>query len=192
LTDYKGILVTDSVKTPEQVLAFWFEELTIKDWFQPAEGLDEMMRERFASTHLALAGGEVENWRSSPETRLAAVIVLDQFPRNLYRATPLAFATDWIALREAKLAIAAGADLAVADERRAFFYMPFEHAESLEEQDRSVELFTALGNAEYIDFSERHRAVIREFGRFPHRNGYVGRKNTDAELEYLSRPGAGF
>lgn len=182
----------NDVKTPEEVFAFWFKELTRKDWFEKNEALDEAMRKHFAATHLSLARGELDAWRTSPQNRLAAVLVLDQFSRNIYRATPLAFAADWLALREARLAIEAGADLAVTAEERGFFYLPFEHSEVLAEQDRSVELFLALGDADYLDYAERHRTVIRQFGRFPHRNAILGRESTSAELEYLSKPGAGF
>ncbi|MEN3145832.1 DUF924 family protein [Neorhizobium sp. IRAMC:178] len=180
------------IKTPEEVFTFWFRELTRKDWFEKNEALDEAMRRHFAATHLSLARGGLDAWRTSPEDRLAAVIVLDQLSRNLYRGTPLAFATDWLALREARLAIEAGADMAVLPEQRGFFYLPFEHSETLADQDRSVELFALLGDAEYLDYAERHRTVIREFGRFPHRNALLGRESTAAELEYLAKPGAGF
>jgi uncharacterized protein (DUF924 family) len=180
------------IKTPEEVFTFWFKELTRKDWFEKNEALDEAMRRHFAATHLSLARGELDAWRTSPENRLAAVIVLDQLSRNLYRGTPLAFATDWLALREARLAIEAGSDMVVLPEQRGFFYLPFEHSETLADQDRSVELFALLGDAEYLDYAERHRAVIREFGRFPHRNALLGRESTAAELEYLAKPGAGF
>nr|WP_205421216.1 DUF924 family protein [Rhizobium terrae] len=181
-----------NIKTPREVFSFWFKELTRKDWFEKNDALDEAMRRHFSATHLSLARGELDAWRGSPEDRLAAVVVLDQFSRNMYRATPLAFAADWLALREAKLAIEAGADMAVTADERCFFYLPFEHSEVLAEQDRSVELFTLLGDADYLDYAERHRAVIREFGRFPHRNAVLGRESTGAELEYLSKPGAGF
>ncbi len=180
------------IKTPDEVFAFWFGELTRKDWFEKNDALDEAMRKHFAATHLSLARGELDPWRTSPEHRLAAVIVLDQLSRNLYRGTPLAFAVDWLALREARQAIEVGADMAVLPEQRGFFYLPFEHSETLADQDRSVQLFTLLGDADYLDYAERHRAVIREFGRFPHRNALLGRESTAAELEYLARPGAGF
>lgn len=181
-----------TIETPQEILDFWFGRLTRQQWFQSSEAVDNEIGRRFRDTHLALARGEVEQWRDTPEHRLAAIIVLDQFPRNIYRATPLAFATDWMALREARLAVDAGADAAIAAERRAFAYLPFEHSEALEDQQRSVALFEALGDAEYLDYAKRHLAVIREFGRFPHRNAYVGRQTTDAELDYLSKPGAGF
>lgn len=176
----------------QDILEFWFGRLTRQDWFQKSDTLDEEISRRFRDIHLDLARGGVENWRDTPERRLAAIIVLDQFPRNIYRGSPLAFATDWMALREAKLAVGAGADKGVAAEQRAFIYLPFEHSEDLADQERSVELFKALDDGEYLDYAERHLAVIREFGRFPHRNSLVGRQSTDAELDYLSQPGAGF
>ena len=180
------------VKTPKEVYSFWFEQLTRKDWFEKNDALDEAMRRHFAATHLCLARGELDTWRGTPQDRLSAVIVLDQLSRNLYRETPLAFAADWLALREAKLAIEAGADMALGTDERCFLYLPFEHSEVLAEQDRSVGLFTLLGDKEYLEYAERHRSVVREFSRFPHRNALLGRESTAAELEYLSKPGAGF
>ncbi|CCM77224.1 DUF924 family protein [Rhizobium mesoamericanum] len=180
------------VCTPLEVYDFWFEECGRDQWFKATLEFDRDIRGRFRDTHLALSRAVTEEWRSTPNSRLAAVIVLDQFPRNIYRATPLAFATDGLALREAKLALAAGADQQVAPECRTFFYMPFEHCEDLEEQERSVALFKALGDEEYIDYALRHREVIAAYGRFPHRNALVGRPSTPAELEYLAQPGAGF
>ncbi|MFN7169599.1 MAG: DUF924 family protein, partial [Pannonibacter sp.] len=114
--------------TPQEILEFWFGRLTRQDWFQSSDAVDQEIDRRFRTTHLALARGEVENWRDRPEHRLAAIIVLDQFPRNIYRATALAFATDWMALREARLAVDAGADAALSADRRAFVYLPFEHS----------------------------------------------------------------
>jgi len=178
--------------SPKEILTFWFEELRPEHWFKPPPGLDQQCQRRFLATHLALARGIPPLWRETPDNRLAAIIVLDQLPRNIYRASPLAFATDNLALREAKLAIAAGADLAIPAERRCFFYMPFEHAENLSEQVLSVKLFTELADPNYLDFAIRHHEVIRLFGRFPHRNEIIGRTSTAAEEAYLSQPGAGF
>ncbi|MDE1992119.1 MAG: DUF924 domain-containing protein [Rhizobiaceae bacterium] len=178
--------------TPQEVLSFWFEECTNEDWFRSTVMLDDEMRRRFRDTHLALAAEVPDSWRATAESRLAAVIVLDQFARNIYRATPLAFATDGLALREAKAALEVGADRKVSDEQRIFFYMPFEHSEDLAEQDRAVALFQSLRLEEQIDYAIRHRQVIAEFGRFPHRNAMLGRPSTEAEKEYLAQPGAGF
>lgn len=178
--------------TPEEVYRFWVEECEREQWFTSTPAFDEEVRGRFADTHLMLARGVDDAWRADARSRLAAVIVLDQFPRNIYRGTPLAFATDGPALREAKLALAAGADGQVDSLCRAFFYLPFEHAEDIGEQERSVELFAAIGDAEFTDYAMRHRDVIAVYGRFPHRNAILGRESTAAELEYLAKPGAGF
>ena len=183
---------TDIICAPGEVYDFWFVRCSREQWFNSTAELDEEIRARFRATHLSLARSVTEEWRSSPENMLAAVIVLAQFPRNIYRGTPLAFSTDGLALREAKMALAAGADQAVESIRRAFFYMPFEHAEDLVEQDRSVVLFTALGDEEFRDYAVRHRDVIATYGRFPHRNAIVGRQSSDAELAYLALPGSGF
>lgn len=180
------------VCTPEEVLSFWFEECTSEDWFRSTIDLDEEIGRRFRDTHLALAARVTDLWRATPENRLASIIVLDQFPRNLYRGTPLAFATDGLALQAAKAALEVGADQGMPAEWRIFFYLPFEHAESLAEQDRAVVLFQALGLDEQIDYALRHRAVIASYGRFPHRNAMLGRISTEAEKEYLAEPGAGF
>ena len=181
-----------AICTPEEVFGFWFVECGRDQWFRSTSSLDQEITARFRETHLALAGGIPDVWRATPENRLAAVVVLDQFPRNIYRATPLAFATDGLALREAKLAIEAAADSAVKLEFRCFFYLPFEHSELIEEQDRSVALFDELGDEEYADYAVRHREVIARYGRFPHRNPILGRISTEAELDYLAQPGAGF
>lgn len=186
--------MTKTAKTvgPEAVSAFWFEQLEPKAWFEKNESVDREIAERFAATHLALAAHVPPAWRESAEAVLALIIVFDQFPRNIYRDTPLAFATDGLGLREAVVAVETGLDRQVDKACRPFFYMPFEHSERMEDQDRSVALFTALGKAEFLDYANRHRDVIAEFGRFPHRNPILGRESTPAELTYLAKPGAGF
>ncbi|MBP2237145.1 uncharacterized protein (DUF924 family) [Sinorhizobium kostiense] len=180
------------ISTPEDVLKFWFGELSYEHWFTPSADLDGECVRRFQATHLALSRKLDELWRASPENQLAAIILFDQMPRNMYRGSPLAFATDGLALREAKLAVGASADLAVSTEWRAFFYLPFEHSENLADQTMSVKLFTELGDANYLDYAIRHREVIERFGRFPHRNAILGRQSTPDEEVYLAEPGAGF
>lgn len=182
----------EAIETPDEVVAYWCETLTAKDWWQAAPALDAHVTERFAATHLALSRGVTLPWRASPEARLAAIIVLDQFPRNMYRGSPMAFATDWIARREARLALDAGADKLVGFDRRHFFYMPFEHSEALADQDLSVELFKSHGDEVYLDYARRHHEVIAQYGRFPHRNAFLGRVSTPEEESYLAKPGAGF
>jgi uncharacterized protein (DUF924 family) len=177
---------------PKAVISFWFEELDQKGWFEKNETTDREIARRFGATHLSLAGNVPQIWWESAEAALALIIVFDQFPRNIYRGTPLAFATDGLALREAKAAVDAGLDQLVDQSRRLFFYMPFEHSERMEDQDRSVELFTALEDENYLDYAHKHRKVIAEFGRFPHRNQILGRDSTSEEATYLAEPGAGF
>ena len=126
------------------------------------------------------------------EGALALAILLDQFPRNIYRGTPRAFAADAKARDAARNALAAGHDQAVAPFMRAFLYLPFEHSEDMADQDRSVALFRALGDEKYLGFAIGHRDVIARFGRFPHRNEILGRRSTPDELAYLRQPGAGF
>lgn len=180
------------IRQPKEVVTFWCETLTAKDWWQSTPELDRRVRDQFAETHLALSREVTAQWRETPEARLAAIIVLDQFPRNMYRASAMAFATDWIARREARLALEAGADKEVDVARRHFFYMPFEHSEEIADQDLAVSLFEALGDEMYLDYAVRHRDVIAKYGRFPHRNAFVGRVSTPAEVSYLAEPGAGF
>ncbi|OCW57574.1 DUF924 family protein [Hoeflea olei] len=179
-------------ETPETVLEFWYNELSPKQWFVKDPALDQTITERFAKLHLALSRQVPPEWRASAEARLALVIALDQFPRNIYRGSPLAFATDTLALNAAKAALALGADAAVPEERRIFFYLPFEHAENLADQHRAVALCEALGNEQYLDYARQHRDIIERFGRFPHRNPILGRTSTPEEEAYLAEPGAGF
>lgn len=186
MTDAEGIC------TPGEVLSFWFDELHPRDWFTPSPGLDTQCDRRFRLTHLALSREVLPEWRETPQSRLATIILFDQMPRNMYRATPLAFATDGLALREARIAVEAGADRGLSVDQRAFLYLPFEHSENLLDQTRSVALFTDVGDARYLDFAIRHCEVIRQFGRFPHRNAILGRVSTEAEISFLSQPGSRF
>lgn len=179
-------------ETPQSVLDFWFTELTPKQWFVKDPEVDQTVTERFAGLHLALSRQVPPEWRASAEARLALVIVFDQFPRNIYRGSPLAFATDSLGLKAAKAAIALGSDAAVSEDRRIFFYLPFEHAETLADQERAVALCEALGNETYLDFARQHQDIIQRFGRFPHRNSILGRTSTPEEEAYLAEPGAGF
>lgn len=184
--------MTRPIATPGDVLDYWFTELTPEDWFKGGEALDAAITKRFRDTHLPLARAVPSAWRADAEGTLALILVFDQFPRNIYRGTPLAFATDQLALREARHAVEKGFDQAVAEDRRVFFYMPFEHSENLSDQNRSVELISKLGDETYTQYAESHRKVIEKYGRFPHRNAILGRTSTLAEERYLAEPGAGF
>lgn len=184
--------MTTGVQNAQDVLGFWFGELAFRDWFTRSDDLDRTITERFRDLHLSLSRERPSEWLDDPDRLLALTIVFDQFTRNMYRGSPLAFATDGLAITLARDAVARGLDQKVAPERRAFFYMPYEHQENIEDQDRCVELFTALGDPVYLDYAERHRDVIRRFGRFPHRNAILLRTSTPEELDYLAQPGAGF
>lgn len=181
-----------SVPAVEKILHYWFEELTPDDWFKADAARDAEIARRFRKIYDELAAGVPPSWLTGPDGFLAAILVLDQFPRNMFRGTPRAFATDAAALELAKRAIAEGKDMQVSSERRAFIYMPFQHAENQNDQARSVELFTALGNKLNLDFAVRHKRVVDRFGRFPHRNEILGRESTAAEAAFLKEPGSSF
>ncbi|MCE9520925.1 MAG: DUF924 domain-containing protein [Alphaproteobacteria bacterium] len=178
--------------TQSDVLAFWFEELKPEQWFKPDVALDTIVARRFGAVHATLERAVPESWRINGHAVLAAVIVLDQFPRNMFRGTARAFATDGAALALSTEAIRLQFDHALSAIERQFLYMPFQHAEDLDVQRRSVDLFAALGNANVADYAERHQAVIARFGRFPHRNAILGRTSTAEEVEFLKQPGSSF
>jgi uncharacterized protein (DUF924 family) len=178
--------------TPEEVLHFWFEELAPKQWFKPDPALDQEIARRFSDLHHALAQDVPADWVATPRAMLAAVIALDQFPRNMFRGTARAFATDHLALATAQEAIARGSDRALSVAERQFLYLPFEHAEDPAMQARSVALYQALGDKEGLDYARRHKAIIDRFGRFPHRNAALRRVSTAEELDFLMQPGSSF
>ena len=181
--------------TADDVLDFWFQgDPTVwrPCWFKRDDNFDAAIRARFADLVPTALAGQHDAWAATPAGALALVITLDQFPRNLYRATPRAFAADPRARTLAEAAIAASQDQALTPMQRVFLYLPFEHSEDLADQDRSVALFESLRMAEVADYAHRHRDVIQRFGRFPHRNAALGRTSTPDELAYLAEPGAGF
>jgi uncharacterized protein (DUF924 family) len=168
-----------------QVLHFWFEELQPEAWFRKDERVDAAIRERFGALHEQLARIRPEQL-TTPLESLAAVIVLDQFPRNVFRGSPRAFATDALALSIAQHAIANGLDLQLTQQQRLFLYMPFQHSEDRAVQARSIELFTRLGLGDNLDYAHRHKKIIDRFGRFPHRNEVLGRESTTEELQFVA------
>lgn len=172
------------------VVAFW-RDSGYEKWFQGGDAFDGECRERFDAAHFAAARRELEGWLDSADGALALLILLDQIPRNIFRGSGHAFATDPLARHYADRAIAAGFDTAFEPALRGFFYMPYEHSEAMADQDRSVQLFTALGDAMYIKYAIAHREVIERFGRYPHRNRALGRSNTLEEQAWLDA-GGGF
>ncbi len=173
--------------SPAEVIRFWFDELSAEQWWRKDARLDAQIRTRFEPTHVAAARGELFAWRATAEGRLAEIIVLDQFSRNMYRGTPRAFACDSVALVLAQEAIARGADLELVSSRRAFMYVPFMHSESRLIQERAVELFAQPGLEGNLEYALSHKRTIERFGRFPHRNAVLGRPSTTEEIEFLKR-----
>ncbi len=174
------------------VLNFWFEELTPAQWWAKSPALDSLIEARFGALHEAALRCELYAWRRSHEGRLAEVIVLDQFSRNIYRGRREAFAADGQALALAQEAVAARSDHALPVERRAFLYLPYMHSESPLMHEIAVHLFSAPGLEDNLAFERRHKAVIDRFGRYPHRNAILGRVSTPAEVEFLTQPGSAF
>jgi uncharacterized protein (DUF924 family) len=176
----------------DQVLHFWFEEITQQQWWKVDPAFDQLIVERFSTLHEQANRCELFEWRREPQGRLAEVIVLDQFSRNMYRGDPRAFASDPLALALAQEAVAVGADTALTQEQRSFLYMPYMHSESRVIHTAADVLFNAHTSESRHDFELRHKAIIDRFDRYPHRNAILGRESTDAELEFLAGPGAGF
>jgi uncharacterized protein (DUF924 family) len=173
-----------------EVVAFWRDAGPDK-WFARDNDFDHAIRRRFQRAHFSAARRELESWLDAPEGALALLLLLDQFPRNLFRDSAHAYATDALARHYAGQAIAGGHDAAIEPLLRGFFYLPYEHSEDPADQGRSLDLFAALGNAGYLDFARQHSDIIERFGRFPHRNRALGRRNTDAEQAWLDA-GGGF
>lgn len=176
----------------QDVLDFWFSELTDQQHFAKDAALDEWIRTRFGETLEAAARGELFAWRVAPAGRLAEIIVLDQFSRNIYRDTPRAFAQDALALCLAQELVASGQDLGLGVPQRRFAYMPYMHSESLVIHAQAVALFKQPGLEENLDFELRHQAIIERFGRYPHRNAILKRASTAQEIAFVKEPGSSF
>lgn len=176
----------------DAVIAFWFEELEPAQWFRKDAELDELIGKGFATLHRAAAAGELWPWRDTSQGRLAEILVLDQFSRNLYRDDPRAFAQDPMALVLAQEAVAQGLDRELAVPWRSFLYMPYMHSESLKVHDEALRLFDQPGLEDNLRFEHLHRDILLRFGRYPHRNAILGRESTPEELAFLEQPGSSF
>ena len=181
-----------------EVLDFWFgapgsreRGRPRKAWFQKSEPFDAEIRRGFLTTWERAARGELERWQATPLASLALIVTLDQFPRNMFRGTPRSFASDSLALAAARETIAREFDRLLSPVERPFVYLPFEHAEDLSAQRRSLALFHAL-DPEDMRYAKRHYEIIARFGRFPHRNAILGRQSTAEEIEFLKQPGSSF
>ena len=203
------------VDPPEQaaeLLRYWFGEAAHDVqatwvsrralWFGKDAALDAEIRARFGALQVLAAAGALASWGHCPRGALALILLLDQCPRNLFRASPQAFATDPLALRQALAMVQAGDDARLRPLERVFVYLPLEHAEELAAQQQSVALFTALRDTapqadrarfdDFLDFAQRHHAIMARFGRFPHRNAILGRASSAEERAFLQQPGSGF
>jgi uncharacterized protein (DUF924 family) len=181
-----------TLPTPQDLIDFW-TAAGVEAWFKVDPAFDAALRERFEAAHLAASRGELDHWGDTPEGALALVLLLDQIPRNIWRGSPHAFATDGLALAAAGRAVDAGFDLAAPLALQVFFYMPFEHAEDMAAQVRALPLVAAYearsGDESWLRYARLHADIIARFGRFPHRNPALGRTTTSEEAAFLASGG---
>jgi uncharacterized protein (DUF924 family) len=180
------------MNTYEEILHFWFVELKPEQWFYKDDAVDERIRQRFSDVHQQAHAGELYTWRLTPEGRLAEILVLDQFSRNIFRGTQAAFASDPIALILAQEAIFNKAHANFDIEKKAFMFMPYMHSESKPIHEIAVRLFSEPGLEDNLKYELLHKSIIDKFGRYPHRNEILGRKSTPEEIEFLKTPGSSF
>ncbi|MCX0329540.1 DUF924 domain-containing protein [Acinetobacter radioresistens] len=176
----------------QEILDFWFNPEHQSLWFSKSDTFDQKIRQNFSKVHAQAVQAEFWSWRKTADGRLAEIIVLDQFSRNLYHDQPLAFAQDGLALALAQEAISLNLDAQLNPEQRSFLYMPFMHSESKMMHEFALKLFQRLGNPVNLDYEKRHKKIIERFGRYPHRNKILGRESTPEELEFLDQPGSSF
>jgi uncharacterized protein (DUF924 family) len=174
------------------VLSFWFEEIEQSKWWIKDLEFDQTIKGRFLTLHKQANQCELFEWRETAEGRLAEIIVLDQFSRNMFRDTPTAFSSDPLALALSQEAINLGIDKQLTDIERNFLYMPLMHSESIKIHDLAVKLYKGNGIESSLDFELQHRDIILKFGRYPHRNKILNRKSTSEELSFLQKPGSSF
>jgi uncharacterized protein (DUF924 family) len=180
--------MTATATMPTDIVAFW-RDVGFKRWFEKDPALDDEIRRRFLTTHEAAAAGKLTEWEQSAEGALALLILLDQFPRNIFRGEARAFAADPLARAVASRAILNGFDGAIPD-MSTFFFLPFMHSENMADQQRALAFYRAHGDAESLKYAELHADIIRRYGRFPHRNAILGRMSTPEEQAFLD--GGGF
>ena len=178
--------------TYTDIIQFWYEELSPQDWWKKNDELDNKIKERFLKTHQQAAVGELFHWRQDPWGRLAEVIVLDQFSRNMFRNTAQAFAYDSLALILSQEAVHSGDDQKIPIKKRSFIYMPYMHSESALIHRQAEILFKRAGLKQNYEFELKHKLIIDRFGRYPHRNQILNRQSTAEELEFLKQPGSSF
>lgn len=174
------------------VLNFWFNDIEPSKWWIKDIDFDQFIKEKFLDIHIAASNCELYQWRKTAQGRLAEIIVLDQFPRNMFRGSARSFSADSLALALSQEAISAGAESQLNAIQRSFLYMPFMHSESLKIHEVAVALFQKNAIQSNLDFEIKHKEIIEKFGRYPHRNKILGRTSTVAEIDFLKRPGSAF
>ena len=175
-----------------EILKFWFKDVNQSQWWKKDNDFDKLIIEKFSDVHASAKRCELFEWRESAQGRLAEIIVLDQFSRNMFRDSPLAFANDPLALALSQEAISSGVSSALSPLERSFLFMPFMHSESLKIHEVAVELYKNNGIQHSLDFEIKHKNIIEKFGRYPHRNAILGRESTEEEIAFLKQPGSGF
>jgi len=176
----------------QDVIQFWFKELTAKDWFMKSDELDQLISSRFKETLTQAKQGALATWRETPHGRLAEIIVLDQFSRNIFRDLPESFAADELALQLAKEAASLKVDRELSSQEQSFLYMPYMHSESLEAHEEAIKLFAKPGMEQNLEFEIKHKMIIERFGRYPHRNEILGRASAPEEIAFLSEANSSF
>jgi uncharacterized protein (DUF924 family) len=176
----------------QKILTFWFEEIQPTQWWSKDSQFDNIIIDRFSAIHTKATQCELYNWRKTPEGRLAEIIILDQFSRNIFRDTPLSFTNDSLALSLSQEAIHVGADKDVSEHKRPFFYLPYMHSESKAIHEVAIDLYTSLGDEDNLAFEWKHKTIIDRFGRYPHRNNILGRVSSIEEEVFLAGPESSF
>lgn len=174
------------------IINFWFKEISPEQWWLKDETFDQLIRQRFLTIHHAAIAGELFEWRKTAQGRLAEIIILDQFSRNIYRDRAQAFSSDGLALVLAQEMVRLELDKTLNNEQRSFVYLPYMHSESALIHQQAVTLYLALGNASNLAFEYKHQEIINRFGRYPHRNKILGRDSTELELAFLKQEGSSF
>jgi len=177
---------------PENILNFWYTEIDKKLWFKKDDEFDKLLRNNYLDLLHAASNNELYNWRTTIEGRLAEIILLDQFSRNIFRDQAAAFSNDKLALCLAQEAVAQNLDTDLKPSYRSFLYMPYMHSESLLIHEEALKLFSAPGLEDNYQFEQRHKEIIAQFGRYPHRNDILGRTSKPDEIEFLTKPGSSF
>lgn len=180
------------MQSAHDVLNFWFNELNPKQWFEKDDALDAEILDQFSQLHHRATLCELHEWRQTPKGRLAEIIVLDQFSRNIYRNHPRAFAYDALALALAQEAVAQGLDKQFKPPQLGFLYLPYMHSESIRIHEIAIQLYDQPGLERNLEIEIKHKQILERFGRYPHRNKILGRPSTAEEIEFLKQPGSSF